>query len=250
MGSRSVPQVVKYLHTSRLYKGCRAVLLTRNLVSRNVYNYEGLIGNQHRCFSDDGFNLSDILKANAKHKPNKSVGTASSKQLNKSNTAKAKKKDPETGKTTETPDKVKKKDPEISKTVKTFGKESSSDDSKENSDSVRKTGCVPACLETLLEIPFIPNGEVEIDRSAEFKEFLEDLGLNYLPYVTTIIKATQPPDQIKVLERWQAKMVKELGGEDQFNQYKKGIFIFLIEFVYSIPSFDFNEFIWMCHNSR
>ena len=187
---------------------------------------------QTRQLSDKAFNLNDIIKANAKHKPGKSIGTATKKQLNKTvtkpkktseeeanktGTAKAKKTNTEDDKGTnvkkKTASKSKKETSDISETEKVeAGSEA------EQSE----LSPVPAHLKTVLEIPLIVGSDLDMDRLAEFKEFVEDLELKYLPSVSTIISATQSPEQVKVLERWQARMTKELGGEEQFKQYKQG----------------------------
>ena len=192
---------------------------------------------QKRQFSDNTFNINDIIKANAKHKPaGKSIGTSTNKQLKKT-AAKPKK---TTGE-------------QVSKTGKVKTKEIEADYEKENNVETKsvtkgkgktvdileteKTEAgsevkdselspVPAILKTVLEIPLIVSSDLDVDRLAEFKEFVEDLELKYLPSVSRIISATQSPEQVKVLERWQARMTKELGGEAQFKEYKQGTHIF------------------------
>ena len=192
---------------------------------------------QKRQFSDKTFNINDIIKANAKHKPaGKSIGTSTNKQLKKTTT-----------KPKKTPGEV------VNKTGKAKTKEIEAENEKESNvetKSVRKgkgktadiletekrkagsevkddeLSPVPVILKSVLETPLIVNSDLDVDRLAEFKEFVEDLELKYLPSVSRIISATQSPEQVKVLERWQARMTKELGGEAQFKEYKQGNNIF------------------------
>ncbi|XP_045133548.1 uncharacterized protein LOC123517496 [Portunus trituberculatus] len=50
-----------------------------------------------------------------------------------------------------------------------------------------------------------------------------DGGYHRLPSVSTILEATMPENQRRILERWKAKMIKEL-GEEGFEEYRKGLF--------------------------
>lgn len=50
-----------------------------------------------------------------------------------------------------------------------------------------------------------------------------DGGYQKLPSVSTILEATMPEDQRRILDRWKAKMIKELGKEG-FEEYRKGLF--------------------------
>ena len=222
MGSRGVPQVVKCLHTTGLYTGCRTVLLTRKLISPNVFSYKASVANQHRLLSGDAFNLLEALKANAKKKERETVKTMEMQ-------GEVKKKDLETIKTTEMPGEVRKKDPETSNVlINTYGNGSISDDSREKLDYVGKTDCVihpvPAFLQAILETPFTSDRDVEIDRRAEFREFVIDLGLDCLPHVLDIIKTTAQ-GLIQTIERArEAKRVEERSvlEKDQFDQNQIG----------------------------
>lgn len=205
----------------------------------HVPSQENIIFNQARCLSDKAFKISDIVKANAKHKPGKVVGTVTQKQLKKTATTKAKKTDSvEEINDKETADKTsstkirKKKSVEETNDIATSDKATSSKTRKKKTGTVENIdkdtevtesdtiiNPVPPYLKSILEIPMVLDKEVD---SADFKEFLEDLELKHLPSVSTIISATQSPDQVKILERWKTNMIKELGGLEQFNQYHKG----------------------------
>lgn len=50
-----------------------------------------------------------------------------------------------------------------------------------------------------------------------------DGGYQRLPSVSAILEATMPEDQRRILERWKAKMIKQL-GEEGFAEYRKGLF--------------------------
>ena len=235
MVSRSVNLCLKCLRTSSSYKRCWDPVFSFELKLPAVFRKPALVVTQNRSLSNSAFNLSDIVKANAKAKPNKNVGTTSSKQLNKSNAAKVKKKDLDTPKSGETlidksgKTKKTKKQSETENAESTENLDNNSNPKAENEevDMGKKPDCnsvntVPAYIEALLNMPLIPDKIIDTDRRAEFKEFVEDLELKYLPSVSTIINQTQSPEQAKVLERWKDRMVKELGGEVQFNQYKRG----------------------------
>ena len=195
---------------------------------------------QIRQSSGQTFNINDIIKANAKHKPGgKNVGTSTKKQLKKTAAKPKKVTGDATSKTGTT--KAKKLEAEIEKDNNV--EMNSSEIGIENTPEVSETentevepkgkgtesevkdtelGPVPLILKTVLEIPLIVSSDLDVDKLSEFKEFVEDLELKYLPSVSRIITATQSPEQTKVLERWQAKMIKELGGEEQFKEYKQG----------------------------
>ena len=237
MCSRGVNLCLKCLRTSSSYKGCWDPVFSFELKLPAVFRKPALVVTQNRSLSNSAFNLSDIVKANAKAKPNKSVGTTSSKQLNKSNAAKVKKKDlvtctPKSGETLldksgKTKKTKKQPETEIAQSTENLDNNSNPKAQNEEVDIGKRPDCnsvntVPAYIEALLNMPLISDKIIDTDRRAEFKEFVEDLELKYLPSVSTIINQTQSPEQAKVLERWKDRMLKELGGEVQFNQYKRG----------------------------
>ena len=240
MCSRTLTSAIKdFLPASSSYRGCMPFVSARKTVLSHAPSQENIIFNQARCVSDKAFKISDIVKANAKHKPGKIVGTVTQKQLKKTATTKAKKTDSVVEiNDTETSDKTsstkirKKKSVEETNGIATSDKASSSKTRKKKTDTAENIekdtevtendtiiNPVPTYLKSILEIPIVLDKEVD---TADFKEFLEDLELKYLPSVSTIISATQSPDQVKILERWKSNMIKELGGQEQFNEYHKG----------------------------
>lgn len=64
--------------------------------------------------------------------------------------------------------------------------------------------------------------------------------INRLPSVSKILQATMSEEQVKILERWQQKMIEQL-GEAGFKQYKAGKIIIII----IIMSYQINNLIWL-----
>ncbi|XP_052770150.1 mitochondrial genome maintenance exonuclease 1-like [Mya arenaria] len=87
-----------------------------------------------------------------------------------------------------------------------------------------KLKAVPECFSFVLDMPLYSGMEVDQNRALEFREVIEELNINYLPSVSTIITQTQPSAQKAALDRWQKQKTKELGGEEQFEAYKQEIF--------------------------
>ena len=252
MCSRSVNLCLMCLRTSSSYKGCWDPVFSFELKLLAVFRKPAFVVTQNRSLSNSAFNLSDIVKDNAKAKPNKSVGTTSSKQLNKSTADRIKKKDLDTPNSGETlidesgKTKKTKRQPETDSAQSTENLDDNNNPKVQNEeiDIGKRPDCnivdtVPANIEALLNIPLILDKMVDTNRCEEFEEFIEDLELSYLPSVNSIINLTKSPEQIKRLERWKDKMVKELGGEVQFSKYKRGI---LCPFLHAGESHDFQGF--------
>ncbi|XP_053393925.1 mitochondrial genome maintenance exonuclease 1-like [Mercenaria mercenaria] len=82
---------------------------------------------------------------------------------------------------------------------------------------------VPHWLGTVMDCPLYSNSKIDVSKQAQFKDFVEELDMSYLPSVSTIINRTESESQKKVLKRWKAAKTKELGGEKQFKEYQQGI---------------------------
>lgn len=80
----------------------------------------------------------------------------------------------------------------------------------------------PECFTVLLDSPLYQGIDTNTQKHAKFKDIIEQLEIGYLPSVSTIIKKTESKAQREVLRRWQEAKIKELGGQEQFDAYKKG----------------------------
>ncbi|KAH3859238.1 hypothetical protein DPMN_101954 [Dreissena polymorpha] len=96
-------------------------------------------------------------------------------------------------------------------------------DSNNNAQFSKKAINHPECFTCILDMSVYANANIDTCKLQEFKDIIEDLEIGYLPSVSTIITATQSKKQQEVLKNWQLEKTKELGGDAQFQEFKKGM---------------------------
>ena len=95
---------------------------------------------------------------------------------------------------------------------------------------------IPEWMKVVLECPANAEDKIDTDKFLKFKDFIEELEMKRLPSVTTIIKQTEPEEQAKVLIQWMKRKTKELGGKEQFEQYRQSKVAARSLFFYPCPA--------------
>lgn len=84
---------------------------------------------------------------------------------------------------------------------------------------------IPDWFSVVLESPLYSDKQIDVSKHAQFKEFVEELDIKYMPSVSTVIKKTESKTQQEVLRKWKESKTRELGGEEQFQRYQQGMLI-------------------------
>jgi len=174
---------------------------------KNYVNKSEVI-KQHKRTSST-FNINDIVKQN---RANSQVGVRKVKPSKTASNAKTTKSCSEDSNTTN--------QARITDHVTSSKKSTKQKDTKVKTQ--KKLGDEPECFTVILDCPLYKESHLDTTKHTEFKDYIEELEIGYLPSVSSIIKKTESQKQQEVLRRWKEGKIRELGGEEEFNAYRKG----------------------------